>query len=82
MISDVIIALIYDFFMMLVNGREPLRFNIDSSVYEYISDFIAFIFYILPMGGLVVIFRIIVSIIVFRVIISVVKTIWNLLPVL
>lgn len=80
MISDLIVSLIYNIFMFIVNGREPLRFNIESSVYEFIHDFMAFLFFILPIGGLKRIFSIIVSIIVFRIIIAIVKTIWDLLP--
>lgn len=82
MITDFIIQLIFKIFMFFVDGKEPLRFNIDSSVYEYIKDFVAFIFYILPIEGLKPIFSIIVSIIVFRITISVIKTIWNLVPIL
>ncbi len=82
MISDFILGLIYKIFMFAVKGKDPLRFNVDSSVYEYVKDFVAFIFYILPIHGLKPIFTIIVAIIAFRVVISVIKTIWNLLPIL
>lgn len=82
MITDFIFGVVYNLFMFLVDGKEPLRFNVDSSVYEFVKDFIAFIFYILPIQGLKPIITIIVSIIVFRVTVSVIKTIWNLLPIL
>ena len=80
MISDFIIGLIYDIFMFCVSGHEPLRFNIDSSVYEFIQDFMAFLFFILPINGLKVIFSIIITVIFFRILISVIKTIWELIP--
>lgn len=80
MITDCIINMIYNAFMYLLGSHEPLRFNIESTVYESIHDFLAFLFFILPINGLKVIFVIIVSVIYFRVVISVIKTVWELLP--
>lgn len=80
MITGFFIDLIYDAFMLLIGGHEPLRFNIDSSVYEFIHDFVAFVFFIIPINGLSVIFSIIVAIIIFRTVVSFIKTIWDLLP--
>lgn len=82
MITGYIIDLIYKAFMFLIGGHEPLRFNVDSSVYEFIHDFIAFVFFILPVNGLSVIFSIIVAVIIFRSVDSFIKTIWDLLPLL
>lgn len=80
MIINAIMDLIYKAFMFLFGDCEPLRFNVSSTVYGFIHDFMAFIFFILPMEGLQTIFGIIVSIILFRVIVSLVKTLWDLLP--
>lgn len=82
MIVDVIIGLIYNVFMYLFGAYKPLRFNISTNVYEFIHDFVAFIFFILPINGLSVIFGLIVSVILFRIVISVIKTVWDLLPLL
>lgn len=82
MISDAILELVYKIFMFAVHGKDPLRFNINSSVYEYVHDFVAFIFFILPIHGLRPIFTIIVAIIGFRIIVAVIKTFWDLLPIL
>lgn len=82
MISDIFITLIYDLFMFFLGGYEPLHFNIDTTVFRTFSDFLAFIFYILPINGLLPIVTIVVGITMFRVIISVIKTIWDLLPIL
>lgn len=78
MITELVINLIYNAFMFIVRGHEPLRFNVDSSVY----DFMAFIFFIIPVHGLRVLLSTIVSIIVFRALISFIKTVWDLLPLL
>lgn len=82
MITDFIIGLVFKIFMFFVDGKEPLRFNIDSSVYDYVKDFVAFIFYILPIEGIKPIIQIIISIILFRITVSVIKTLWQLLPIL
>lgn len=82
MITDIFVTLIYDLFMFFLGGYEPLHFNIDTTVFRTFSDFLAFIFYILPINGLLPIVTIVVGITMFRVIISVIKTIWDLLPIL
>lgn len=80
MVVDYLISLIYKAFKFAVGNHQPLRFNIDSSVYEVIHDFVAFIFFILPINGLKPIFTIVLAIIGFRIFVSVVKTLWDLLP--
>ena len=82
MITDIFVTLIYDLFMFFLGGYEPLHFNIDTTVFRTFTDFLAFIFYILPINGLLPIVTIVVGITMFRVIISVIKTIWDLLPIL
>lgn len=82
MVTDSIIGLIYNAFMYLFGAHEPLRFNISATVYNFIHDFVAFIFFILPMNGLQVIFGLIVAVIMFRIVVSVIKTIWDLIPIL
>lgn len=81
MIIDFILGIIYNVFMHFVGGYDPLRFNIDSSVYESVHDFMAFIFFILPIQGFIPIIDTIFYIIVFRAIVSFIKTLWDLLPV-
>ena len=82
MITDIFVTLIYDLFMFFLGGYEPLHFNIDTTVFKTFSDFLAFIFYILPINGLLPIVTIVVGITMFRVIIRVIKTIWGVLPIL
>ena len=82
MISDAVINLVYRIFMSLVDGYEPLDFNIDTTFFDTVTDFFAFIFYILPINDLKPIIGIIVALMGFRIIVVVIKTIWDLLPVL
>lgn len=82
MITDALITLIYDAFMFFLGGYEPLQFNVDTTIFRTFSDFLAFIFYILPIDGLLPIVTIFIGLMLFRIIISVVKTVWDLLPIL
>lgn len=82
MITDSVISLAYDIFMFFLSGYEPLTFNIDTTVFRTFTDFLAFIFYILPVSGLMPIVTIFMGIMMFRIVISVIKTIWDLLPIL
>lgn len=82
MITDAIISLVYDIFMFFLGSYEPLTFNIDTTVFSTFSDFLAFIFYILPMDGLMPMVTIFAGLMMFRIVVSVIKTIWDLLPVL
>lgn len=82
MITDLIINLIYNVFMFFLGGYEPLHFNLDTTVLQTFSDFFAFIFYILPIEGLLPIVTIIIAIMTFRIIVSFIKTVWDLLPLL
>lgn len=82
MLTDAVITMFYDIFMSFLGTNEPVDFNIDTTVFKTISDFLAFIFYILPIDGLLTIVSIFIGLMIFRIIISVVKTIWDLLPIL
>lgn len=82
MLTDAIISMFYNIFMSFLGTNEPIDFNIDTTVFKTISDFLAFIFYILPIDGLLSIVSIFIGLMIFRIIISVVKTIWDLLPIL
>ena len=82
MITDYIIDLIYKIFMFFLSGHEPLDFNIDINFVDTITDFLGFIFYVIPINGLAPIISIIVTITAFRILIAVIKTLWDLLPIL
>jgi hypothetical protein len=82
MVVDFAINIAYKVFMFFFGGFEPLRFNFDISVYSTFNNFISFIFYIIPIDGLKPIISLIISITLFRVIVSIVKTVWDLLPIL
>ena len=47
MLTDAIISMFYNIFMSFLGTNEPIEFNIDTTVFKTISDFLAFIFCLL-----------------------------------
>ena len=82
MVLDAVIDIIYRIFMHFLGGYEPLSIDIDVSFFDTLTDFFAFIFYVLPIDGLKPIVGIIIALMGFRLIIVIFKTIWDVLPVL
>lgn len=80
MITDAIIGIAYNIFMFLFGGFQPLHFNFDIKLVDTVKDFLAFIFFILPMDGLLDIVPVIIIIVLFRILISFIKTVWDLIP--
>lgn len=70
------------FFSILTNLFQALpniSWATDSSAMTTFLGFISVIMYLLPMGTVVTIFSLVVSLMVFRIVISIIKTIWDLL---
>lgn len=82
MLVDGILELIYKAFMFVMGGFQPLHFNIDLKLVDIVEDFLAFIFFILPIKQVMGVIPLIILIIGFRILIAFIKTIWDLLPLL
>ncbi len=82
MITNSLIGVFFKMFGLFNALLAPLHFSFDESLFLPFKDILAFIFYILPVDGLFPIVLIIISITVFRIGVSVIKTIWDLLPIL
>lgn len=82
MIMDHVLEMINKIFLSFFQGWEDIDLLISSSVYETLSDIFAFLFYILPMDGIVTIVGLFISIMGLRILISLIKTLWQLLPIL
>lgn len=74
-----IFAAIIDFFF---SGTETFSISVDFALFEPVRNTLGFIMYMLPMDGLFVIVDIIVMINLFRIVIALLKTIWDILPIL
>ena len=83
MIIDAILGLISIIAGVLLMPLEVFNVVIDiASSIPVVAKFLMFVAYVIPWSNLVPIFAIVVAIMSFRVIIALIKTIWDLLPLL
>lgn len=82
MISDKVLEIINSIFLYFFDGWTSIDLLISTSAYETLADIFAFLFYILPIEGIMTIVQIFISIMCFRILISLIKTLWQLLPIL
>lgn len=82
MITDSIINL---FFIIVENMLKPLdmiNFTLNITDLEPVLQYFRMAAYVIPLKELMPIFSFFVAMMTFRIIISVIKTIWQLLPIL
>ncbi len=82
MVSTKILELVNKIVLSYFEGWENIDLLISVTAFETVKDIFAFLFYILPMDGIMTIVEIFVSLMVFRITISLIKTLWQLLPIL
>lgn len=82
MVSNAILNLVNKIVFSFFDGWENIDLLISITAFETVKDIFAFLFYILPMDGIMTMVEIIVSLMVFRITISLIKTLWQLLPIL
>lgn len=56
--------------------------SIDTTSFDLFFDIIKSVAFFLPMGTVYTIFNIIIAIMTFRIVVSIIKTIWQLIPIL
>lgn len=66
----------------MTNGLEKLHFTVSNGFYEVLDNYLSFAVWILPWRELAPIVIFIFSMFIFRTVVSIIKTIWNLLPIL
>ena len=81
MVSEFLIDIIYNIVVGLLSLLPDISWSVDSSVFSYFIGILQVAGYMLPMGTVGTIIGLIVALTTFRVIISVVRTVWELLPV-
>ena len=81
-----ILDAIYDGLFKILNGLLNLlpdvKWNYDSEAITSFLDVIRVCCYMLPMDTVSTIFALICSLLLFRVVVSIVKTLWQLIPLL
>ena len=71
-------------FFLMLSGLFSLlpdvSWDVNNNVFTTFFEVIRFAGYLLPMGTILIILKIIISLTMFRIGVSLIKTIWNLLP--
>ena len=82
MVTDTLINIVFLIINTILSPLERLSFNFDITKLEPILQYIRMAMYIIPFAQLSPIFVFFVGMMAFRIMVSIIKTIWDLLPVL
>ncbi len=82
MITDAVLKFFADIADILLGGLETVEFSLPALLLDGVSDFIAFILYVLPMDAVQGIITVFTCLMIFRITVSFIKTVWQLLPIL
>lgn len=80
MIPEFFLNLVFNLVESVLSILPGFNWNVDSAFFTSALDMISLVFYLLPMGTIVTIIGIINVLLLFRIAISIIKTIWELLP--
>ena len=80
MISEFFINIIFSIVTGMLNLLPDISWSVDTTAFGYFIDILRVAGYMLPIRTVGTIASLIVSLTVFRIIISLIKTVWDLLP--
>jgi len=80
MITEFFLNIIFTIVTGLFSILPDWSWNVNTGAFGVALNIIRTVTYLLPMSTVVAIVNIIVSITIFRIVISIIKTIWELLP--
>lgn len=80
MITEGIMNAFFSFLSGLFMLLPDISWDVDNAVFSTFLEIIRLAGYFLPMGTIVTILGLIISLTMFRITISLIKTIWGLLP--
>lgn len=81
MITDVILNAIFGIVNVLLLPLEVINFGVDIITLEPVIQFFKMAVFLIPVAQLMPIFLFFVSMMGFRIVVSIIKTIWDLLPI-
>lgn len=82
MITEFLLDSVFGLVMGAFDILPDVSWSVNTSLITNALEWFKVVCYILPMGTVVVILGIIVSLQFFRIVISLIKTIWDILPIL
>lgn len=80
MISEFFLNVIFSIVSGILSMLPDITINVDDSAIEYFFNILRVVCYFLPMGTVIAMVTLIIALSVFRVVIAVIRTIWDLLP--
>ena len=80
MISEFLLNVVYGIVTTLLAPLPDLSWNVDSTAFSYFVSVIQVVSYMLPMKTVSVVVTLIFGFNVFKIFIAIIKTIWDLLP--
>lgn len=81
MIGEFLFNIIFAIVRGMLNLLPDISWDVDFGALSYFVDIVRVVSYLLPMQTVTIIVSLIFSIICFRIVISLIKTIWELLPI-
>ena len=80
MISEFFLNIVFGIVEGLLNILPNISWDVSTAGLSAFVSILRMVFYLLPMGTITTIITLIISLVIFRFVISLIKTIWELLP--
>lgn len=74
-----VLPIVLGLFTLILPASLPVESY--ANLMETVFDFLSVVFYILPAGTIFTIFSIVLALNTWRIIVSIIKTLWDLLPI-
>ena len=82
MIIEALLNIFFDFLSKILENLPSISWSADNGAWSTFLGFISVIMYLLPLDTIAYVLGTVISIIIVRLVISLVKTFWDLLPLL
>lgn len=82
MIINGLLSVVFGLLNLLLMPLEIVNFTLDLATLEPVMQYFKMALYLIPFKELMPIFTFFVAMMGFRIVVSLIKTIWNLLPIL
>lgn len=80
MITEFLLNIIFQFVSGILEPLPDMSWSVDTSGWEIFFDVVEVVAYMLPWDTVAAIVSLIITITIFRIIVSIIKTIWDILP--
>jgi hypothetical protein len=82
MIVDGLLSVVFGLIQILLIPLELAEFAVTLATFDPVAQYFRMALYLIPFAELMPIFTFFIGMMAFRIIVSLIKTIWNLLPIL